>query len=711
MLRQLGITLFSMSMAMPVTSWALCYYLIDKEGNVQSSIYPPYDLSYPVDKLTPIERAQREQRGHLIIGASVSTCSSQPFSPPKIAQNPPLDQNKKVDNTATTQNAPPLKKPLTPIEIQDATKSATAETPKLIQKTEQKQQITTRPESKSLPKEEAIPSEPKVAETKPITPPPIEKTEKNQSPAATNITQAKEPPLATPKETPKTTAKEPAKETVLETKEKPEKPVVQTAQITEKMVMQVIKNIDDSLTKRDMATYRKLLAPSLEVGEIKGGGKSKMQTLTSDAYAKQLEQVLSKVANYELKHIDPKITINNEKAQALVNSEVHVRLEFQDALETHKTYGEISTFTLTNEQLLLSRLAVGANLPKSTPQTTSDQTSAIAQVNQLVDFCKTVSEIPEDECHALLEVYETTEGAKWKNQKNWLKTKQPCQWFGVTCVNNHIVTLKLDKNQLSGNVPNLSGLSALKVLNLSRNSLTGALPSFNTLVELEVLSIGNNKLNGRLPDLSHLKMLRVLELNKNQLTGNLPLFDNFIELEEINLSDNQFVGDIPSLKKMNKLQKFALYNNQLTGTLPALDQLVSLKSIHLSGNHLTGQIPDISNLLQLESFNLSVNQFSGNLPIGLAKLLNLKWLQLESNQLNGKVPDLRTLNKLTILKLQNNQLCGEIPEGLRLSGLKEANSELNIENNHLTASNPALLSFLESKVPNWQTTQKPQACE
>jgi hypothetical protein len=707
MLRQLWITLFVMTCAMlPTTSWGLCYYLVDQEGNVQSSIYPPYDLSYPIDQLSPAERAQRAQRGYLIIGDRVSTCSTQPFSPPKVAKAQPVDSNKKIDNTTTIQNAPPLKKPLTPTEIQEATKPLAVDT--LPQKNEQKQQITTKP----VPKIETPPKEEKMAETKPTTPS-LEKIDKNQSPTKT-ITQAKEPPLATPKETPITTEKEPTKEIAKEIfqnqPEKTEKPTEQTTQITNNMVVQALQKIDESLTKRDLAAYRQLLAPSVDVGEIKGGGRTKMQTLTAEAYSKQLEQVLLRVAHYELKHVDPNIIIDNEKSQASVTSEVHVRLEFQDALETHKTYGEITTFNLVDEKLLLSRLAVGANLPKLASQT-SEQTAAVTQINKMVDFCKTVSEIPETECHSLLEIYETTNGTKWKNQKNWLKTKQLCQWAGVTCVNNHVVTLKLDKNQLLGTVPNLSGLTALKVLNLSRNELSGAFPSFNALLELEVLSLGNNKLNGRLPDLSHLKLLRILELNKNQLTGNLPLFDNFAELEEVNLSDNQFVGEIPSLKKMNKLQKFALYNNQLTGNLPALDQLVSLKSMHLSGNHLVGQIPDMSNLLPLESLNLSVNQLSGTLPIGLSKLVNLKWLQLESNQLSGKIPDLRDLPKLSILKLQNNQLCGEIPDGLRLSGLKEANSELQIENNHLTATNKGLLSFLESKTPNWQTTQKPQTCE
>jgi len=756
MLRHLWTALYVVIIAMlPTSSWALCYYLVDQQGNVQSSIYPPYDLSYPSDQLSPTERARRAQLGHLIIGARVPTCNNQPFSPPKIAKTQPVDSNKKVDNTTTTQNAPPLKKPLTPTEIQEATKKpvelvqedkrsiaqkaldtvktvnreATQALAGAILGEELAQKIKPNPSIKEItpikradsyegtystePKETKKTEVVKEEITQPVkTPSAKEKPVENQQVASTPaVTQAKEPPLATAKEPVKETPKEPVKKVVQEKQEKTEQPTEKLAekqaiQITENMALQAIQSIDDTLSRRDLVSYRKLLAPSLEVGESKGG-KLKMQKLTAETYSKQLEQALSKIARYELKHIDPKITIDHEKSQATVNSEVHVRLEFQDALETSKTYGEITTFNLVNEKLLLSRLAVIANAPKSTPQTVP----SVSETKQPVDRCKGISEIPETECQSLVELYETTDGDKWKNKKNWFKTKQPCQWFGVTCVNNHVVTIKLDKNQLNGNVPNLSGLTVLKILNLSRNNLTGGLPSFNALLELEVLALDNNKLNGRLPELSHLKMLRILELNKNQLTGNLPNLDNFIELEEINLSDNQFVGDLPSLKKMNKLQKFAIYNNQLTGNLPELDQLVSLKSMHLSGNRLTGQIPDVSNLLQLESLNLSVNQLSGNLPIGLSKLVNLKWLQLESNQLSGKIPDLKDLPKLSILKLQNNQLCGEIHEGLRLSGLKEANSELQIQNNHLTADHQELLSFLESKIPNWQTTQKPQACE
>jgi hypothetical protein len=712
MLRYIWTALYTIIAILPTTSWALCYYLIDQGGNVQSSVYPPYDLSYPVDQLTPAERAQRAQRGHLIIGDRTPTCSRTPFSPPKVPKVQPVDSNKKIDNTTTTQNAPPLKKPLTPAEIQEATKPSAnvATTPiatppktepvvetKQPQNIKENQQLTTRPDSKPLPKSEEKPKETVV-----------EKTEQPTTVPA--VTQSKEPPLAATKESVKETVVEKTEKAEQPAEKLAEKPVEKSIKITENMALQAIQSIDESLSKRDLKTYRKLLAPSLEVGELKGGGKSTMKIITAEAYSKQLEKAFSNIAGYEVKHHNPKITIDHEKSQATVSSEVHVRLEFQDALETNRTYGENTTFNLINDKLLLSRLAVIANTPKSIP--IIPEQPPVSQANKSpANPCKGISEIPETECLALVELYETTDGEKWKNKKNWLKTKQPCQWNGVVCVNNQVVTLKLDKNQLTGSMPNLSGLTALKILNLSRNNLSGGLPSFNALLELESLFLGNNKLTGRLPEISHLKLLRILELQKNQLTGNLPSLDSLTELEEINLSDNQFVGELPSLKKMNKLQKIALYNNQLTGNLPSFEQLVSLKSMHLSGNHLTGQIPDLSNLLQLESLNLSVNQLSGSLPMGLSKLVNLKWLQLESNQLSGKIPDLRDLQKLSILKLQNNQLCGEIPDGLRLSGLKQANGELQIENNHLTATNKGLLNFLETKIPNWQTTQKPQACE
>lgn len=731
MIRQFWNLVCALFVMFPATSWALCYYLVDQEGNIQSSIHPPYDLSYPVDQLSPAERAQRAQRGHLIIGTRTPTCGTAPFPQPKIAKIQPIDANKKIDNTTTTQNAPPLKKPLTPTEIQEATKkpvelaqedkkSIGQQAREISQAIGQKasevmitaimgeelaQRMMPKPPIKEITPikradsyEGTYSTEPKKVETP--------KIEEKSAPKETK------PAVSKPVEKPIEKIEQPIAQPVVEKTEQPIKS--KPLQITEQMTLQTLQIIDEALSKRDMVSYRKQLADSLEIGELRGGGKSKMQILTAESYVKQLEQALSKIANYELKHHAPKIAIDNEKSQATVRAEVHVRLEFQDALETSKTYNEITTFNLKKDKLLLTRLEVFANLDKSTQTPAILVAPSTEQKNMPVNqstICKSVKEIPKLECQSLVELYETTGGEKWKNRKSWLKTSTPCQWHGVTCENNQVISLKLAKNKLSGSIPNLSGLTALKILDLSRNNLIGTVPPLNTFLQLQVLLLDNNKLQGKLPNISGLKNIQLIGLQKNQLTGDIPNVEGLLELEELNLSDNQFVGGLPSLKNLSNLQKLVVYNNQLTGNIPALEQLVNLKSIHLSNNRLTGQIPDVSNLLQLESLNFGENQLSGSLPNGLEKLINLKWIQLENNQLTGKLPDLRNLEKLSILKIQNNQLCGEIPEGVRLSGLKDKDSTLEIENNYLTASNEAVASFLESKVPNWQTTQKSKSCE
>jgi len=731
MIRHIWSLFCALFVMFPATSSALCYYLIDQEGNMLSSIHPPYDLSYPVDQLSPAERAQRAQRGHLIIGDRTPTCGTAPFPQPKIAKTQPVDSNKKVDNTVTTQNAPPLKKPLTPTEIQEATKKpvevvqkdkksiaqkaheisqtigqkATEVMVTVIMGEELAQKMMPKPPIKEITPikradsyEGTYSTEPKKVETP--------KIEEKPAPKETK------PAISKPLEKPVEKIEQPITPPVIAKTEQPiqSKPL----QITEQMTLQTLQTIDESLSKRDMVSYRKQLADSLEIGELRGGGKSKMRILTAESYIKQLEQALSKIAHYDLKHHDPKVAIDNTKFQATVRSEVQVRLEFQDALETNKTYNEITTFNLMKDKLLLTRLEVFANSDKSTKPPTILAPPSTDQKNISVNqstICKSVKEIPLQECQSLVELYETTSGEKWNNRKSWLKTPTPCQWYGVTCENNQVISLKLSKNKLSGTIPNLSGLAALKTLDLSRNNLIGTIPPLNAFSQLQILALNNNKLQGKLPNISGLQNIQTIELQKNQLTGDIPNVEGLLALKELNLSDNQFVGGLPSLKNLSNLQKLILYNNQLTGNIPALEQLVNLKSIHLSNNRLTGQIPDVSNLLQLESLNFGGNQLSGSLPNGLEKLINLKWVQLENNQFTGKLPDLRNLKKLSILKIQNNQLCGEIPEGLELSGLKGKDSTLQIENNHLTASPEALVSFLESKVANWQATQKPQSCE
>jgi ribosomal protein L35AE/L33A len=74
---------------------------------------------------------------------------------------------------------------------------------------------------------------------------------------------------------------------------------------------------------------------------------------------------------------------------------------------------------------------------------------------------------------------------------------------------------------------------------------------------------------------------------------------------------------------------------------------------------------------------------------------------------------LGNLSNLTRLFLYNNQLCGEIPTELKnltkipLPDDCFYNSCIDIDNNHLTASDSELIEWLDTYNPGWQTTQTP----
>ena len=67
-------------------------------------------------------------------------------------------------------------------------------------------------------------------------------------------------------------------------------------------------------------------------------------------------------------------------------------------------------------------------------------------------------------------------------------------------------------NELSGPIPDLSGLTALKHLSLSENLLTGEIPaSLGNLTNLSTLYLRDNELSGAIPDLSRISQLFELE--------------------------------------------------------------------------------------------------------------------------------------------------------------------------------------------------------
>jgi hypothetical protein len=107
--------------------------------------------------------------------------------------------------------------------------------------------------------------------------------------------------------------------------------------------------------------------------------------------------------------------------------------------------------------------------------------------------CVNVTEIPEDECLALVAVFDNLGGNTWLHNDGWKQNNSPCSWYGVVCtssgVTSNVTKLVLPANELSGTVPKkIRRLTQLTHLDISGNDgLQEALPS--TIVDLNLTTL------------------------------------------------------------------------------------------------------------------------------------------------------------------------------------------------------------------------------
>ena len=156
--------------------------------------------------------------------------------------------------------------------------------------------------------------------------------------------------------------------------------------------------------------------------------------------------------------------------------------------------------------------------------------------------------VPEAEHDALVALYNSTGGANWAQNANWL-TAAP-NWYGVTVAGGHVLALVLPSNNLSGPLPEeIGALRHLAVAILYDNALTGPIPaSLGNLSGLQTLWLGGNQLSGAIPsELGGLASLVWLDLSSNQLSGPVPAsLGNLGGLQQMLLASNKLTGEIPS---------------------------------------------------------------------------------------------------------------------------------------------------------------------
>lgn len=217
-------------------------------------------------------------------------------------------------------------------------------------------------------------------------------------------------------------------------------------------------------------------------------------------------------------------------------------------------------------------------------------------------YTRVNAQLPAQDSLALVDLYNSTDGPHWKNNKNWL-TSKVANWNGIVLTNDRVSDIYLSNNSLKGTIPaSIGNLGALYYLNLSNNSITGSIP----------VELGN------------LKVIRNLDLSVNKLSGLIPVeLGNSRTVEYLYLNNNLLTGSIPSeLGSDTSLTWLTLNNNKLTGNIPTnLGRLTYLWELNLSNNKLSGSIPDqFDNFINMGILYLNNNKLSGNIPAGLADI-------------------------------------------------------------------------------------------
>ncbi|XP_042963078.1 leucine-rich repeat receptor protein kinase HPCA1-like isoform X1 [Carya illinoinensis] len=175
--------------------------------------------------------------------------------------------------------------------------------------------------------------------------------------------------------------------------------------------------------------------------------------------------------------------------------------------------------------------------------------------------------------------------------KNKLSGPIPAKLFSSNMTLRHIL---FDGNQLSGSIPPTIGLvKSLTVLRLDRNALTGSVPDLSNLTNIVELNLALNKLTGTLPDLTQMTKLNYLDLSNNSFEPSAAptWFSTLSTLTTLVMENGSLQGSIPhELFSFPQLHQVKLRNNEFSETLDmGVPEKISpqLKLVDLQNNNIS----------------------------------------------------------------------------------------------------------------------------
>ncbi|KAL8255045.1 hypothetical protein R6Q59_033266 [Mikania micrantha] len=170
-------------------------------------------------------------------------------------------------------------------------------------------------------------------------------------------------------------------------------------------------------------------------------------------------------------------------------------------------------------------------------------------------------------------------------------------------VNMSLIHFIVNNNQLSGRIPaSIGTVQTLEVVRLDSNSLMKVVPqNITSLKTVSELYLSNNQLTGPVPDLSGMNSLSYVDMSNNSFDkSDIPTWFTLPSLTTLLMEMTQLQGEIPSDVFQPQLEKLVLSNNLLNGTLDVGNNYKSDLIVDLTNNSIT-------NFTQNFGYNLSLN--------------------------------------------------------------------------------------------------------
>jgi len=232
---------------------------------------------------------------------------------------------------------------------------------------------------------------------------------------------------------------------------------------------------------------------------------------------------------------------------------------------------------------------------------------------------------------------------------------------GLFCKNGHVYRIGLSRDYMTGSIPNsfnkmkwmtafdvynnymvgdipdMTGMTALKSLLLFSNQFASVHSSLSTLTNLQILGLSFNLFSSNfLPDLTSLTMLKYFVCSRCKLTV-FPFYATSVSF--LDLSDNMIKMPLTNSiinSSFTSLTTLDLGFNSFYGNLPSniFDNIPQLKEISFRQNNLTGVLPSFINT-PIQNIQLGDNQFVDDIPWRYTTNPYIQIMNISNNLLVG----------------------------------------------------------------------------